>query len=203
MARLGMDGRPVRRRRRDASANRARILRVAADLVRDRGEALRMEDVSAAAGVGKGTLYRNYSSRAVLAEALLDGLARDLQGRALAAAARPDAPALDRLGGFVAMAAEFVADNLDLLCMAREGRRDDPRASAPYLWHRMVVGGLLTEAARAGERAVADDEGYLPDAILALIEPALVRHGLETLGLGRQTVVASARRAARAIARGD
>jgi AcrR family transcriptional regulator len=193
--RLGMDGRPVRRRRRDASANRERILRAAGELMRERGDAVRMEDVSAAAGVGKGTLYRNYPSRAALAEALLDDLSRDLQARVLAAAARPGIPALERLGDVIGLAGDFTADNLDLLCMAREGRRDDPRLTAPYLWQRMVVTGLLRELDRDG-----GDPGYLPDAILGVIDPALVRHGLDTLGLAREDLLDDARRAAGAMA---
>jgi AcrR family transcriptional regulator len=196
-----MDGRPVRRRRRDASENRRRILDAATDLVRERGAAVRMEDVSAAAGVGKGTLYRNYPSRGALAEALLDDLSRDLQARALVVARREGVPALDRLDAFVALAAEFVADNLDLLCMAQEGRRDDPRQAAPYLWQRMVVAGLLDEVAGGGGRAGGRAD-YLPDAILGLIDPALVRHGLETLGVRREDLVDAARRAARGIAAG-
>jgi AcrR family transcriptional regulator len=195
-----MDGRPVRRRRRDASANRERILRAADALLRERGDAVRMEDVSATAGVGKGTLYRNYPSRAALAEALLDDISRDLQARVLAAAGRPGAPPLDRLGDVVAMAGEFTVDNLDLLCLAREGRRDDPRTTAPYLWQRMVVTGLLREAGRDAGGG-GGDPGYLPDAILGLIDPALVRHGLETLGVGPADLVDTARRAAVAMAR--
>ncbi len=194
-----MDGRPVRRRRRDASANRERILEVAGPLLRERGEALRMEDVSAAAGVGKGTLYRNYANRAALAEAVLDDIARDLQRRVLAEVSVPGAPPLDRLDRFVGMAAAFVVENLGLLCIAREGRRDDPRRSAPYLWQRMVVAGLLDEAARDAGRDPAV-VAYAPDAVLGLIDPALVRYGLETLGLRPDDVVRAARTAARGIA---
>jgi len=194
-----MDGRPVRRRRRDASANRERILRAADTLLRERGEAVRMEDVVAAAGVGKGTLYRNYPNRAALAEALLDDLARDLQRRTLAEISRGEAPPLERLDGFMAMAGAFVTDNLGLLCLAREGRRDDPRLSAPYLWQRMVVAGLLDEAGRGGG-GPPPGAGYLPDAILGLIDPALVRHGVENLGLDAAEVIAAARHAARRMA---
>lgn len=193
-----MDGRPVRRRRRDASENRDRILRAADTLLRERGEAVRMEDVSAAAGVGKGTLYRNYASRAALAEALLDDLARDLQRRTLAEVSRGDGAPLERLDRFMGMAAAFVVDNLGLLCLAREGRHDDPRLSAAYLWQRMVVAGLLAEI--AGAAAPPPGADYLPDAILGLIDPALVRHGLENLGLDGAAVTAAARRGARSLA---
>ena len=200
MARLSLDGRPVRPLRRDASANRVRIIAVAEALLRERGDAVRMEDVSAAAGVGKGTLYRNYPDRAALAEAVLDGLARQVQARALAELAPGDGPALARLDRFVAMMFGFVADNLDLLCIAREGRRADPRLAPSHRWQRMVVVGLLAEAARRGE-CPAPDLGYLPEALLALIDPGLVRHQLAD-GRMRDDVLAGLRRAVAGAARG-
>ncbi len=173
---------------------------MAGPLLRERGEALRMEDVSAAAGVGKGTLYRNYPDRAALAEAVLDGLARDVQRRALVELAPGDGPALERLDRFVAMMFAFVADNLDLLCVRGAGSAD-PRLAPSHRWQRMVVAGLLAEAARGGECAEPDLD-YLPDAILGLIDPGLVRHQLRGGDRARADVLAGLRRAVAGAARG-
>lgn len=200
LGRLTMDGRPVRPLRRDASENRERILRAGSSLLRMRGPATTMEQVAVAASVGKGTLYRNYPSLAALAEAVLDPLARELQHRVLRDLGPYGEPALQRLDRFLVLATGFAVDNLELLCIARDGRRDDPRATLPYRWQRLVVSGLLAEAVAAGEADPADLT-YLPDALLALTEPGLVRHQLEDVGLGREEIIAGLRRLAAAAVR--
>jgi len=70
--------------RADAARNRAKLLRAAADLFGARGvEAVSLDDVVSAAGVGKGTLYRIFGDKSGLAAALLDEQERDLQERVL------------------------------------------------------------------------------------------------------------------------
>ncbi|HET9071258.1 MAG TPA: helix-turn-helix domain-containing protein [Acidimicrobiales bacterium] len=56
--------------RRDAEANRQHILDAAGRLMAERGLATPLEDIAAAAGVGIGTLYRRFPTRADLVEAL-------------------------------------------------------------------------------------------------------------------------------------
>ena len=59
--------------RGDAARNRALLLTAARQLISDRGsDAVTMDDVAAAAGVGKGTLFRRFGSRAGLMIVLLD-----------------------------------------------------------------------------------------------------------------------------------
>ena len=59
--------------RGDAARNRALLLDAARRLVDERGaEAVTTEDIAAAAGVGKGTLFRRFGSRAGLMVVLLD-----------------------------------------------------------------------------------------------------------------------------------
>src|SRR3954451_3269300 len=59
--------------RGDAARNRGLLLDAARRLIADRGaEAVTMDDVAAAAGVGKGTLFRRFGSRAGLMLVLLD-----------------------------------------------------------------------------------------------------------------------------------
>jgi len=50
-----------------------------------RGSTMRIEDVTASVGIGKGTLYRHFDSRIALLRAALAYGVRELQGRALAA----------------------------------------------------------------------------------------------------------------------
>src|SRR2546426_12234759 len=57
--------------RRDAVANRKRILDTARELFAERGvDNVSMRDVAVAASIGQGTLYRNFQHKAALCEAL-------------------------------------------------------------------------------------------------------------------------------------
>ncbi len=62
-------GRPLRA---DAEANRQRILRAATAVFSERGLAVPMEEIAAAAEVGVGTLYRRFPDRHHLIEALFE-----------------------------------------------------------------------------------------------------------------------------------
>lgn len=66
-----MTTRPLRR---DAAANRERLLEAAAEVFHDQGVAACLDDVARRAGVGVATLYRRFPSREALLEALLQDL---------------------------------------------------------------------------------------------------------------------------------
>ena len=64
---------PAAVERSDAARNRSLLIDAARNLVAKRGaEAVTMDDVAAAAGVGKGTLFRRFGNRARLMMELLD-----------------------------------------------------------------------------------------------------------------------------------
>lgn len=71
--------------RADARRNRSAITSAALLLAGERGEAVSMEDIARAAGVGVGTLYRHFPDR----RALLEGIAVDTL-RELSAATRAE-----------------------------------------------------------------------------------------------------------------
>jgi AcrR family transcriptional regulator len=59
--------------RADAARNRAALLAAATRLICERGvEAVSMEDVALAAGVGKGTVFRRFGDKAGLVQAVVD-----------------------------------------------------------------------------------------------------------------------------------
>lgn len=62
--------RPERRPRADVVRNRAKVLAAARALFAERGPVVQMHEVAAAAGVGIGTVYRHFSSRDELIEAM-------------------------------------------------------------------------------------------------------------------------------------
>lgn len=65
---------PARPLRRDAAANRSRVLAAAAEVFDRDGLSASLEDVARRAGVGVGTVYRRFPTREALMEALLDDL---------------------------------------------------------------------------------------------------------------------------------
>ncbi|MGR6316419.1 TetR/AcrR family transcriptional regulator [Micromonospora soli] len=136
------------RERADAARNRAAVLDAAAALFRERGvEAVSMDAVAAAAGVGKGTLFRRFGDKAGLAVALLDQQERALQEAILFGPAplgpgpAGEAPSpRDRLRAFVAAYLDYLLANLDLVLMsetASPGARY--RIGAYRFWHRHVT----------------------------------------------------------------
>ncbi|WP_375287084.1 TetR/AcrR family transcriptional regulator [Sphingomonas sp.] len=58
--------------RRDAQARREVIIQAAADLFLERGFQVPLEDIATRAGVGRGTLYRNFADREALALAVFE-----------------------------------------------------------------------------------------------------------------------------------
>ncbi|MPZ82251.1 MAG: TetR family transcriptional regulator [Actinophytocola sp.] len=183
-------GKPERAERADAARNRARVLDAARALFRAHGvDSVTMDQVAAAAGVGKGTLFRRFGDKAGLAVALLDARERDLQTAILSGPPPlgPGAAPADRLVAFLAAYVDFLDENLDLVHLsetARPGARYD--IGAYRLWHRHVA--VLIDQADPDL-----DADYLAHALLAPlaadqrmalhedIGPARVRAGLATL----------------------
>lgn len=134
--------------RADAERNRAAILDAAATLFREHGVAsVNMDAIAAAAGVGKGTLFRRFTNKAGLAVALLDTRERDLQQAILYGPAplgpgnqrKPPTPQ-QRLTAFVDAYLDYVLAHLDLVHMsetASPGARY--RIGAYRFWHRHVA----------------------------------------------------------------
>ncbi|MBB6349249.1 AcrR family transcriptional regulator [Nonomuraea muscovyensis] len=134
---------PPVKERADASRNRAAVLEAAARLFAEHGvEAVSMDQVAAAAGVGKGTLFRRFGDKAGLAAALLDTRERVLQEAILSGPAPlgPGAPPAERLAAFVDAYLDYLLRHLALVRMsetAAPGARY--RIGAYRFWHRHVA----------------------------------------------------------------
>jgi len=117
----------ARPERRDAARNRELLLDAAHRLVDCHGvDAVTMDGVAAEAGVGKGTVFRRFGSRAGLMTALLDHGEARWQGLVISGPAPlgPGAPPLDRLLAFGESRLDRNLLNADLMIAAvgRHGR---------------------------------------------------------------------------------
>src|SRR5215208_5452855 len=149
--------RSPRRERADAARNRARVLEAAERLFADAGgRAVTMEQVAAAAGVGKGTLYRRYPDVAAIATALLDEHERALQEQLLRGAPPlgPGAPPAERLAAFYRAMVTLLERHAHLALAAETGPRRF-RTGAYRAW-ALHVRALLEEAELPDRPALVD-----------------------------------------------
>jgi AcrR family transcriptional regulator len=138
---------PERVERADAARNRERILCAARRLFEERGaENVSMDEIAESAGVGKGTLFRRFGSRAALARQLLDEQDKALQEGFIRGAPPlgPGAPPCERLIAFGEAWLDILSMHGELLLAAENhGARF---GSAPYAAHRLHLLLLLREA---------------------------------------------------------
>ncbi|OBB68926.1 MULTISPECIES: TetR/AcrR family transcriptional regulator [unclassified Mycobacterium] len=173
----------VHQERGDAARNRALLLQAARNLIAERGaDAVTMDDVAAAAGVGKGTVFRRFGSRAGLMMVLLDEDERASQQAFLFGPPPlgPDAPPIDRLVAFGRERICFVHAHHELLSEAH--RDPQTRNSAPVLVHHTHIRVLLQAAHTTGDLDVQTD------ALLALLNVNYVEHQLNDRGHTLQTL---------------
>jgi AcrR family transcriptional regulator len=173
--------------RGDAARNRVLLLDAARRLIAERGpDAVTMDDIAAAAGVGKGTLFRRFGSRAGLMMVLLDEDERANQQAFLFGPPPlgPDAPPLDRLVAFGRERLCFVHTHHELLSAANRDpqMRYGSPANAPFMVLRMHVRVLLASAGTTGNLDAQTD------ALLVLLDVDYVEHQLCDGGQTLQTL---------------
>jgi AcrR family transcriptional regulator len=157
--------------RADAARNRERVLCAAARLFSERGAAcVSMDEVAEAAGVGKGTLFRRFGSRAALARAVLSERERAFQEEIIRGSPPlgPGAPARERLIAFGRAVIEMLDGHVELLLAAEDGGARF--SSAPYAVYRLHIALLL------GEADPDCDADLLAETLLACLGADLFRY---------------------------
>jgi AcrR family transcriptional regulator len=180
--------------RADAVRNRRRVLDAARKLFDERGiAAVTLDDVVAAAGVGKGTLFRRFGDKAGLAVALLDEQERALQDRILSGLPPlgPGAAPVERLTAFVRTYVGYVARNTELVAMSQTASPGARLRTGSHLFWRQHCEFLLASAG-------AVDAGVRADILLAGLTAEQIGHWLRDQGwTTRRLAIAVARTAER------
>jgi AcrR family transcriptional regulator len=169
--------------RQDAARNRRAILEATEELLtRHRPDEVTIEQVAAAAGVGKGTVFHRFGSRMGLMVALMQERALEL-GELVKSGEPPlgpGAPARDRLLAFLSTVVEVVGRNKGLMAalgqevaaMARP--HNGPAREHPIydMWHSHVSALITAERPDLDADLLADLllAGLHSDPILTLLE---------------------------------
>ncbi len=170
------------RERRDAARNRDAVMCAAQQLIDHCGvDALTMDAVAEKAGVGKGTIFRRFGSRAGLMARLLDESEAAWQGAVISGPPPlgPGADPKERLLAFGRSRAEANLRHADLLTASAEANTS--RSYAAYSFTATHVRYLL------GELGVHGDIALLATALLAPLEVPILRQqtGVENMSLER------------------
>jgi AcrR family transcriptional regulator len=180
-------GRAAEPERRDAARNRELLLRAARELIEERGvDGLTMATLARRAGVGNGTVFRRFGSRAGLMVNLLSDAEAQFQGRFMFGPPPlgPGAPPLERL---IAVGAERIGWVLEYGDLARAAdvsaynRFDVPAA---VLWHRHLE--LLLRQA-----GVTADPWLMAGALSVTLEPERILHSVRVHGVAPDRLVES------------
>ena len=158
--------------RGDAARNRALLLDAARRLIAQRGpDAVSMDDIAAAAGVGKGTVFRRFGSRAGLMTVLLDSDEQASQQSFMFGPPPlgPGAPPVERLVAFGAARIEFSHTHAAILSQANTDPQTRFASPATNVLRRHVH-TLLTSAGTTGDLTAQTD------TLIALLDPDYITY---------------------------
>ena len=125
---------PPHAERADAARNRVLLLAAAREMIATQGvDKLTMDGLAERAGVGKGTVFRRFGTRAGIFQALLDDDEREFQEEVLSGPPPlgPGAPPLDRLIAYGRARLDFLIRHREIARASLDGRQPVPAGSSP------------------------------------------------------------------------
>lgn len=177
--------------RADARRNHRLVLETAARLFAEYGvEAVSMTQIAQSAGVGKGTLYRNFANKLTLCYALLDQEQRDLQEATLRRLRQYPEPQ-DNLLWFLKQAVLFVLRNEDLLHAGIEDQQAVALTVSAHLWWRQTIFNLLSQMEL--ERDIA----YISDVLYVMLHVSTIRFQHHALNYSSEQIISGLLESAR------
>ncbi len=165
--------------------SRDRVLRAAETLLAssDAPATVSMDDIAAAAGVGKGTLFRGFGSRDGLLDAVFAARLEPLRAEVerTGSPVGPDVPASQRATALLGLLLDFKLDNPRLVA-ARELDGSDLLRAPHYQWVHGLLRSLLEQAGCAPRSACYEAHlllnGLRADLIAELTATGLSRQEL-------------------------
>ncbi|MGW0815886.1 TetR/AcrR family transcriptional regulator [Streptomyces viridiviolaceus] len=164
-------GRP-RAERADAARNREQLLATARAMVAEMGvEKVTMDGLAERAGLGKGTVYRRFGTRAGIFHALLDEDEHAFQDQVMSGPPPlgPGADPLDRLIAYGRARTAYLADHLPLVRASLDRNQPAPAGGASTLTRLHIR--MLLGLARPG---VADLDSLALQLTAALEGPVML-----------------------------
>jgi AcrR family transcriptional regulator len=176
--------------RADAARNRDRILCAAARLFEETDDPnlVTMDAVAAAAGVGKGTVFRRFGDRASLMRSLLNEEESSFQESVIRGdpPLGPGAPPTERLIAFSRARFELLERHGLMMAAAEASERGDARFDAPvYVFYRSHINMLVREA------NPACDADYLTEALLAPLSATQFVYQRRARGMSVERIAAA------------
>jgi AcrR family transcriptional regulator len=138
---------PSHPERADAARNRRHLLATAREMLAEQGaDKLTMDALAERAGLGKGTVFRRFGTRAGIFQALLDDDERDFQQQVLSGPPPlgPGAPPLDRLIAYGQARTGFLIGHREIARAALDGKEPVPAGRESPI-SRMHIRYLLQE----------------------------------------------------------
>ncbi|WP_432245290.1 TetR/AcrR family transcriptional regulator [Arthrobacter sp. G.S.26] len=173
--------------RSDAVRNRERLLRAARELIEEGGVAgLTMDRLAEYAGVGKGTVFRRFGSRAGLMVTLLNDSETDFQSRFMFGPPPlgPGAPGLERLIACGIGRIQYVLAFGDLVLAAEMASRGRFEVPAAALWNRHIEMLLRQEG-------YAPEPGLMAGSLAATLDPERLLNLVRVHGVAPERLMAS------------
>ena len=139
--------------RADAARNRRHLLATAREILAEQGaDRLTMDGLAEQAGLGKGTVFRRFGTRAGIFAALLDDDERAFQQQVLAGPPPlgPGAAPLDRLIAYGRARTGFLIEHRDIARAALDGHQPIPAGSQSPMSQmhiRVLLGQMSLDAA--------------------------------------------------------